>query len=69
MELPVNSFKRAIKAGQQQIGLWSSLSSHISVEILAGSGFDWLLLDTASFRPRSAAPRTRSCARPGTTRW
>jgi 4-hydroxy-2-oxoheptanedioate aldolase len=46
MELPVNSFKRAIKAGQQQIGLWSSLSSHISVEILAGSGFDWLLLDT-----------------------
>jgi 4-hydroxy-2-oxoheptanedioate aldolase len=46
MELPVNSFKRAIKAGRQQIGLWSSLSSHITVEILAGAGFDWLLLDT-----------------------
>lgn len=46
MDLPVNTFKRAIKAGQQQIGLWSSLASHLSVELLAGSGFDWLLLDT-----------------------
>ena len=46
MDLPVNQFKRAIKAGQLQIGLWSSLSSNISVEILAGAGFDWLLIDT-----------------------
>jgi len=46
MNLPSNNFKRAIHAGQQQIGLWSSLASHITVEILAGSGYDWLLLDT-----------------------
>jgi len=46
MELPVNQFKRGIKAGKPQIGLWSSLSSHYSVEIIAGSGYDWLLLDT-----------------------
>ncbi|HZV19986.1 MAG TPA: HpcH/HpaI aldolase/citrate lyase family protein [Hyphomicrobiales bacterium] len=46
MDLPINSFKRALKAGRQQIGLWSSLSSNITVEILAGAGFDWLLLDT-----------------------
>ena len=46
MELPLNPFKRAIKAGQLQIGVWSSLSSNISVEVLAGAGFDWLLLDT-----------------------
>jgi 4-hydroxy-2-oxoheptanedioate aldolase len=46
MDLPVNHFKRAIKAGRVQIGFWSSLSSHLSVEILAGAGFDWLLLDT-----------------------
>jgi 4-hydroxy-2-oxoheptanedioate aldolase len=45
VEIPVNRFKRAIKAGQQQIGFWSNLASNISVEILAGSGFDWLLLD------------------------
>jgi 4-hydroxy-2-oxoheptanedioate aldolase len=46
MELPVNQFKRGIKAAKPQIGLWSSLSSHYSVEVIAGSGFDWLLLDT-----------------------
>ena len=45
MELPLNSFKRAIKAGQVQIGLWSCLSSNVTVEVLAGAGFDWLLLD------------------------
>ena len=46
MDVPANTFKRAIHAGRQQIGLWSSLASHLSVEILAGSGFDWLLIDT-----------------------
>jgi 4-hydroxy-2-oxoheptanedioate aldolase len=40
-----NPFKRAILAGRSQIGLWSSLSSHVTVEVLAGAGFDWLLLD------------------------
>ncbi len=46
MEMPVNKFKRAIKSGKPQIGIWSSLSSHIVAEVLAGSGFDWVLLDT-----------------------
>ena len=45
MELPKNTFKAAIKAGKPQIGLWSSLSSNYSVEVIAGAGFDWLLLD------------------------
>jgi 4-hydroxy-2-oxoheptanedioate aldolase len=45
MELPVNHFKRALQAGRQQVGLWSSLAHPTSVEILAGSSFDWLLLD------------------------
>lgn len=45
MELPINHFKRAIKAKHQQIGLWSHLCSPISTEILADCGFDWLLLD------------------------
>jgi 4-hydroxy-2-oxoheptanedioate aldolase len=44
-QLPVNHFKRAIKAGQLQIGLWSHLSSNISADVLAGAGFDWLVLD------------------------
>ena len=46
MDLPVNQFKRGMKAGKAQIGLWSSLSSHYCVEVIAGSGYDWLLLDT-----------------------
>jgi 4-hydroxy-2-oxoheptanedioate aldolase len=46
MELPANPFKRAIKAGRLQVGLWSSLASHVTVEVIAGAGFDWLLLDT-----------------------
>jgi len=45
MELPRNRFKHALKGGQAQIGLWSSLSSSYTVEVIAGAGFDWLLLD------------------------
>ena len=46
MELAHNAFKAALKAGKLQIGLWSSLCSNIVAEIIADSGFDWLLLDT-----------------------
>ena len=45
MDLPQNSFKRALQAGKPQIGLWSSLSSNYTVEVIAGAGFDWILLD------------------------
>lgn len=46
MELPENNFKRSLKAGRPQIGLWSSLSSSYTVEVIAGAGFDWILVDT-----------------------
>src|SRR5438477_12409741 len=46
MDLLQNPFKRALKAAKPQIGLWSSLSSSYSVEVIAGAGFDWILLDT-----------------------
>lgn len=45
MELPVNRFKHALAAGDAQVGLWCSLSSNYSVELLASAGFDWMLLD------------------------
>jgi 4-hydroxy-2-oxoheptanedioate aldolase len=45
MDLPKNAFKKAIREGRQQIGLWVSLASPYSAEIVAGSGFDWLLID------------------------
>jgi 4-hydroxy-2-oxoheptanedioate aldolase len=46
MDLPRNAFKHAIAAGQLRIGLWCSLASNITTEIVSHSGFDWLLLDT-----------------------
>jgi 4-hydroxy-2-oxoheptanedioate aldolase len=46
MNLPQNNFKRALQAGKPQIGLWSSLSSNYTVEVIAGAGFDWILLDS-----------------------
>ena len=45
MELPRNTFKRALAEGRQQIGLWSSLSSNYTVEVIAGAGYDLILLD------------------------
>jgi 4-hydroxy-2-oxoheptanedioate aldolase len=46
MEMPVNKFKKAIRTNTLQLGIWSSLSDSISVEILANTGMDWILLDT-----------------------
>lgn len=45
MDLPINHFKRALREGRPQIGLWSHLSSPISAEILGQCGFDWMVLD------------------------
>jgi 4-hydroxy-2-oxoheptanedioate aldolase len=45
MDLPLNTFKRALAAGRPQIGLWCCLASSYAVEAVAGSGFDWILLD------------------------
>jgi 4-hydroxy-2-oxoheptanedioate aldolase len=44
--LPKNHFKQALLAGKPQIGLWCSLANHYAIEVVAGAGFDWLLLDT-----------------------
>ena len=46
MKLPENSFKKAILAGRQQVGLWCMLPGSFATEALAGAGFDWMLLDT-----------------------
>src|SRR5436190_9696982 len=45
-QMPANKFKEAIRAGKPQIGLWSRLCSNIAAEVIAGSGFDWILIDT-----------------------
>jgi 4-hydroxy-2-oxoheptanedioate aldolase len=46
VDVPVNRLKRALHDGQPQIGLWSTLTSPVATEVVAGSGFDWVLLDT-----------------------
>ena len=44
--MPKNLFKEVLASGRTQIGLWSTLSSTFALEVVAGSGFDWVLLDT-----------------------
>jgi len=45
MKLKENAFLKAIRTGQQQIGLWVSLSSPYAAEAVAPAGYDWALLD------------------------
>lgn len=44
-QVPINRFKLALRNKQHQLGLWSTLSSPYSAEIVARAGFDWLLFD------------------------
>ena len=45
MKTPVNTFKQALQNQQAQIGLWLGLAEPYCAEILAGTGYDWLLID------------------------
>jgi 4-hydroxy-2-oxoheptanedioate aldolase len=40
-----NTFKQALSRGQRQVGIWSSLASPMAAEIVAGAGFDWIVID------------------------
>lgn len=45
MKLASNTFKQALAEGRPQIGLWSSLCSNLVADVLATSGYDWVLID------------------------
>ncbi|MFI8618614.1 aldolase/citrate lyase family protein [Acidovorax sp. NPDC077693] len=45
MHTPTNRFKAAMAQGQAQIGLWLALADAYTAEIIAGTGYDWLLVD------------------------
>ncbi|RVC74308.1 2-dehydro-3-deoxyglucarate aldolase [Mesorhizobium sp. M4A.F.Ca.ET.022.05.2.1] len=45
MQERVNSLKAAISAGRAHIGIWCSLASALTTEIVAGSGAGWVLVD------------------------
>jgi 4-hydroxy-2-oxoheptanedioate aldolase len=40
-----NGFKQALLNCERQVGLWSGLCSNIAAEIIAGAGFDWIVVD------------------------
>ncbi|KJK09979.1 MULTISPECIES: 4-hydroxy-2-oxoheptanedioate aldolase [Pseudomonas] len=45
MQMPINTFKQRLKAGEAQIGLWLGLADPYCAELAANAGFDWLLID------------------------
>ena len=45
MDILTNTFKQALRDRKPQIGLWAGLASAYTSEIVAGAGFDWLLID------------------------
>ena len=44
--MPRNAFKADLTKNRTQLGLWCTLSDSFAVEVVAGAGYDWLLLDT-----------------------
>lgn len=45
MLLAANPFTQALKLGEKQIGLWISLASNFTAEVVAPAGYDWALID------------------------
>lgn len=45
MKVRENAFLKALRAGEQQVGLWVSLSNPYAAEAVAPAGYDWALLD------------------------
>jgi 4-hydroxy-2-oxoheptanedioate aldolase len=71
----VNRFKAALAEGRRQVGFWTALSDPAAIEICAGAGFDWLLLDMehapadlrgvqAALQVAAAYPATEAIVRP-----
>src|SRR5882672_2878616 len=64
MQIPVNAFKQALQKAQPQIGLWVGLADSYIAELLASTGFDWLLIDAehAPNDPRSVLRQLQAIA-------
>ncbi|MCS2608641.1 HpcH/HpaI aldolase family protein [Halomonas dongshanensis] len=45
MQMPVNEFKKALASDTTQWGCWAGFATGYAAEIIAGTGFDWLLID------------------------
>ena len=64
MDMPKNHFKQRLRQGQWQVGLFACLASGYSMEILAGAGFDWLVIDAEHTpnNPASVLPQLQAAA-------
>lgn len=45
MPAPINRFKQALNEGKVQIGCWTAFADAYAAEIMATTGFDWLVID------------------------
>lgn len=45
MQMPINHFKKAVQAKQRQIGVFLGFADAYTAEVMATTGFDWLLID------------------------
>jgi len=45
MDMPINAFKKALQDAVPQFGLWVGLADAYVAEVLATTGYDWLLID------------------------
>lgn len=46
MDIIINKFKVALKAGRPQIGVWNAIGGNTVCETLANCGYDWILIET-----------------------
>lgn len=45
MQLPTNTFKKALTSSDTQLGIWAGQPTGYNAEILATTGYDWMLID------------------------
>jgi 2-keto-3-deoxy-L-rhamnonate aldolase RhmA len=45
LDIMKNQFKRTIAEKRKQLGIWCNLGSPLVAEILAGAGFEWMVID------------------------
>ena len=64
MDLPKNAFKAAIQEGRPQVGLWCSIPDPAVAEMLANTGYDWMMFDTehSPMDPLSVQPMLQAIA-------
>jgi len=44
-DMPLNRFRAGLKSEQTQYGVWLGIPDPSAAEIMAGAGFDWLVID------------------------